>query len=163
MYESASPLWTRNSPGAQKLFLIWSDSSFRQPWEAASNIGKLSISRCKCIETSPRSSSGNCLSVCARKIVPFCETMNNRRRYISRSLRGVSEFVYLRIDIFKFPNNVDLFWDYLWASETFVSKERREISKSETLYLVYVDAVIQRPHGLKVILHSLLKFLRDLV
>jgi len=60
---SASPLWMRYSPGAQKLLRMCNESSFRHPCEADSNMGNCSISRCKCIDTSPRSSSGNSLSV----------------------------------------------------------------------------------------------------
>lgn len=60
---SASPLWMRYSPGAQKLLRICNDSSLRQPCDADSKMGSCRISRCRCMDTSPRSSSGNSLRV----------------------------------------------------------------------------------------------------
>lgn len=53
-----SMLFTKNSSGAQKLVLILRESSFRHPSLAVSKMGRLRISLCRCMDTSPLSSSG---------------------------------------------------------------------------------------------------------
>lgn len=125
MEVSASPLWMRNSPGAQKLLRMCNESSFRQPCEADSKIGSCRISRCKCMDTSPLSSSGNSLSVWNK----------NYRLKWAKWLSGCAGVV-----------------DF-----------RAHTAEKRSNYLVYVDTMVERPHGLKVILHPVLQLTGYLV
>lgn len=123
---SASPLWMRYSPGAQKLLRMCNDNSFRHPCDADSKIGSCSISRCRCMETSPLSSSGNSLSVWNKNY-----RLKWTKRLPRRSRGGGGEGTNRK-----------------WPSAN---------------YLVYVDAVVQRPHGLEVVLHPVLELAGHLV
>lgn len=63
-YFSASPLWTRYSPGVENVVRMCWANALRQPWLADSKMVSDKRSRCRCIAMSPRSSSGKSRSVC---------------------------------------------------------------------------------------------------
>lgn len=57
--------------------------------DADSNIGNCKISRCKCIETSPRSSSGNSF-----RIYKYREEIENREKFIYLSNESGERVIY---------------------------------------------------------------------
>lgn len=130
MYVRASPLCTRYSPGAQKLFRICNDNNLRQPCEADSKIGSDNISRCKCRDTSPLSSSGNSFSVC--NLLILCVTIYTTDSNRLRHLRTYKQ---------KYKKSIK---DYFIEKNIYVVSKVREI---KLIALYFVSKPLSRSRG----------------